>query len=107
METQIFEFKDYRVPVQIAGIPFSLDCSADTGVLLKESGGELYRLARGLQHGDDPQEAMDYCCQLLDTLLGDGAVEKIFSQRKKTLRDVVEVCSWLTDLAIKYGECSE
>lgn len=106
METQIFEFKDYRVPVRVGGVDFMLDCSAETGAKLKNSGAELYRLAQELEQGEGLQEAMDYCCGLVDALLGEGAVDKIFASRRRALADVAQVLNWLTGLAVKYGENS-
>lgn len=103
MELQVFEFKEYEVPIEIGWHRFYLDCSADTGDYLRKSAAELKALAEQMEAGEKTiQDAIDYGCKMLDALLGEGSSDKIFEQRKKRLSDIIDICNWLTEIAVKF-----
>lgn len=103
MDLQVFEFKEYEVPIEIGWHRFYLDCSADTGDYLKKSAQALKELAGQMETGEKTiQDAIGFGCNMLDDLLGEGASEKIFEQRKKRLSDIIDICNWLMDIAVKF-----
>lgn len=103
MELQVFEFKEYEVPIEIGWHRFYLDCSADTGDYMRKSALELKALAEQMEKGEKTiQDAICFGCKLLDELLGEGSSEKIFEQRKKRLSDIIDICNWLMEIALKF-----
>lgn len=105
METQKFEFTNYDVPVEIGGCTFYLDCSAETGDYIKQCGNELREMADAIERGEKTADnAIEYGVNMMDTLLGDGASEKVFAGRRKRLSDVVDICVWLTEIAAKFQQ---
>lgn len=105
MEIQKFEFTDYDVPVEIGGCKFNLDCSSETGDYLKQCSQELRELAAAIGSGEKTaDDAIEYGTKMLDTLLGEGASEKVFAGRRKRLSDVTDICVWLTEIAAKFQQ---
>lgn len=105
MENQKFQFTNYEVPIEIGGSKFSLDCSSETGDYLKRCGNELRQLAAEIESGEKTaDDAIEYGMKMLDTLLGEGASEKVFDGRKKRLSDVTDICVWLTEVAAKFQQ---
>ncbi len=103
MDTQKFEFVNYNVDIEIGGHHFTLDCSSDTGDYLKKCSGELRELAEAMERGEKTSDdAVQYGTAMLDTLLGDGASDKIFADRKKRVSDITDICVWLTQVAAEF-----
>lgn len=103
MDIQKFEFVNYDVDIEIGGITFKMDCASETGDYLKKCGAELRDLADSIGRGEKTiDDAVSYGCNMLDTLLGEGAAEKVFSGRKKRLSDVTDICLFLTQVAAKF-----
>ncbi len=98
-----FEFTNYDVEIKISGHVFTLDCSSDTGDKLKKCSGELRALAEAIGKGEKASDdAVLYGMIMLDTLLGEGASDKIFDGRKKRVSDIVDICLWLTKIAAEF-----
>lgn len=105
MNTQKFAFTNYDVEIEISGHTFTMDCSSDTGDYLKKCAGDLREMAEAISRGEKTAEdAVSYGAAMLDTLLGDGAFEKVFEGRKKRLSDVADICVWLTQVATKFQQ---
>lgn len=103
MEKQIFQFTNYDVPVEIAGQEFILNCSTDTGDYLKEVSADLRELAEKIAAKEKTREdILDYGCGVIDHLLGAGAAEKILGTRKNKVSDVMDVCTFLAEVANKF-----
>lgn len=103
MNIQKFEFVNYDVDVEIGGITFKMDCCSETGDYLKKCSAELRDLADAIGRGEKTvDDAVSYGCNMLDTLLGEGAAEKVFSGRKKRLSDVTDICLFLTEVAVNF-----
>ncbi len=98
-----FEFTNYDVEIKISGHIFTLDCSSNTGDYLKKCSGELRELAEAMERGEKTSDdAVQYGTAMLDTLLGDGASDKIFADRKKRVSDITDICVWLTQVAAEF-----
>ncbi len=98
-----FEFTNYDVEIKISGHIFTLDCSSDTGDKLKKCSGELRALAEAIGKGEKASDdAVQYGMTMLDTLLGDGASDKIFDGRKKRVSDIMDIGLWLAQVASEF-----
>lgn len=98
-----FEFTNYDVEIKISGHIFTLDCSSNTGDYLKKCSGELLELSEAMKRGEKTaDDAVQYGMDMLDTLLGDGASDKIFADRKKRVSDITDICVWLTQVAAEF-----
>lgn len=98
-----FEFTNYDVEIKISGHIFTLDCSSDTGDYLKKCSGELLELSEAMKRGEKTaDDAVQYGMTMLDTLLGDGASDKIFADRKKRVSDILDIGLWLAQVASEF-----
>lgn len=105
MEKQIFQFTNYDVPVEIAGHEFTLNCSTDTGDYLKGAAANLRKIADQITTGEKTgDDALEYGCEIIDHLLGDGASGQILSGRTSKISDVTDVCMFLTEVAAKFRD---
>lgn len=103
MSVQKFEFTNYNVDIEINGYQFTLDCTSDTGDCLKKCAAELRDMATAIENGEKTvDDAVQFGCGMLDTLLGEGAADKAFEGRKKRLSDVTDICIWLAQVAAKF-----
>lgn len=103
MDKQKFEFSNYDVEVEIAGQTFTMDCSSDSGDYFKQIAVDLKKMATEISMGTKTaDDAVEYGLKAIDHLLGDGAAEKVFANRKRRLSDVTDVCLFLTETANKF-----
>lgn len=98
-----FEFHDYNVPVTIAGLDFTIDCSADTGEYLSSVGKRLYEFAEEVKNGDATlEDVFSYGRGVVDYLLGAGAAKKIFKGRPARISDMADLCVFLMQVVSTY-----
>lgn len=105
MEKQVFQFTNYDVPVEIAGHEFTMNCSTDTGDYLKEVSAELKRLGEQVAKGEKTsKDVLDYGCEVVDHLLGEGSAALVLGNRKSRVSDVMDLCTFLAEVATKFRQ---
>lgn len=101
-----FEFVNYDTEIKVAGKPFVLDCSSDTGDYLIEQAESLRILADEIKKGARPREdAIETGTVIIDHLLGPGATRDIFEGRTIRFSDVSDVIVFLTQTVSDF--CAE
>ena len=103
MNSNVFEFTNYDVEVELAGHKFTMDCSTDTGDYLKNAGAELKKLAKGYSAGTVSKENIcEFGRDVIDRLLGSGSAETLLNGRKHEVSDIVDICVFLAQIAAKF-----
>lgn len=96
-----FTFKD-DVQLNINGVEFSFD-STDLEFIakLEEFSREAQEFGNAMSKREDYVEALkesiEFCCNTIDTLLGEGASEKIFKGTKVSLIKAMDVINYISD----------
>lgn len=95
-----FEFRDNTLKLDIAGNIFELDTS-DIEVIerVQAFSKDAQKLVQEMNKKDDYVEALketiQFCLDSIDSILGEGSSEKIFSGRKVNLFDCLDVISFI------------
>ena len=104
METRKFEFTNYNVEVGISEHKFILDCSSETGDYIQHASVEFKQLSDELRTGSKTVgDAVEYCTTFIEHLIGKGAVNEIFSNRKIRLSDLIDICMFLIETANEFS----
>lgn len=104
MAVQKFEFSDHRVPVEIAGQPYSVDCSTSAQAFILEQNTKLKSMIEDIKHGKaTEQDAVALVKQTFDRIIGEGAVDSIFSGREVTADDVADLSLFIRDVYTRYN----
>lgn len=98
--TRKFEFKNNKLELDIAGNIFELDTTNPE--LIKELqtfSVEAQKKAEELSKKDDYinalEEAIQFCLEYIDKILGEGANKKIFANRKVNFFDCLDVINFI------------
>jgi len=97
-----FEFKKNTLELDIAGNIFELD-TTDVEVVerIQAFAKDAQRLAQEMRQKDDLTEALkdtiQFCLDSIDSILGEGASEKIFAGRKVGLYDCLDVMAFISN----------
>lgn len=87
-----FQFRDYSLKLEFPNCEFCIQCNSDVGDKAKEMGKQFDMLrAEYLEGKKTKQETVDFTIKSIDSILGDGASEKIFEGRDVTLSDAADV----------------
>lgn len=95
-----FEFRDNRLKLDIAGNIFEID-TTDLELIkeLQTFSVEAHKKAEELSKKDDYinalAEAIQFCLDYIDKILGDGASKKIFANRKVNFLDCLDVINFI------------
>lgn len=93
----VFEFTDYGLEVTIASKDFCIECDSDVGDRMNEiaKGGRalIEQIDTGKKSKDD---AIKYLSNAIDSILGAGATEKIFEDRKIRVTDCSDILIFLS-----------
>ena len=97
-----FEFRDNTLELDIAGNTFQIDTTApETVQKIQKFAVEAQERATKLAKRDDFYEAMkeaiQFCLDTIDSILGTGAAEKIFTGRKINLYDCLDVINFIVE----------
>ena len=97
-----FEFRDNTLELDIAGNIFQIDATApETVQQIQKFAVEAQERATKLAKRDDFSEAMkeaiQFCLDTIDSILGTGAAEKIFTGRKINLYDCLDVINFIVE----------
>lgn len=97
-----FEFRDNTLELDIAGNIFQIDATApETVQQIQRFAIEAQERATKLAKRDDFYEAMkeaiQFCLDTIDSILGTGAAEKIFTGRKINLYDCLDVINFIVE----------
>ena len=97
-----FEFRDNTLKLDIAGNIFQIDATApETVQQIQKFAVEAQERATKLAKKDDFSEAMkeaiQFCLDTIDSILGTGAAEKIFAGRKINLYDCLDVINFIIE----------
>lgn len=99
-----FEFRKHSCEVDIAGNIFELDCSTEMGETMKDIAGDFRQIAEDVSaKTKTTEQALTLYLNSIDTILGAGAVKKIFVERKATLDDAIDVIYYLMDQVQKFS----
>ena len=94
---KVFEFRDYNLEVNIAGKEFKVDCNSDVGDKMQAFSKNGKALVDQIRAGEKTSEdALRYCADAIDGILGGGAFEQIFEGRKPTVTDCSDVLIFLS-----------
>lgn len=105
MAANVFEFANHNVEVSIAGENFVMDCSIETGDYLQQVARNLREIAEEIKNKTKTaDDAVAYGVEVVDHLLGNGAADKIFKNRKKNLDDMSDLCLFLTQIGVEYQQ---
>lgn len=96
-----FEFRDNGLKLDIAGNIFEIDTTDPELV------GRVYDFSVGAQemasklsqkehYAEALKEAIQFCLDAIDSILGEGASNKIFAGRKISLFDCLDVIEYIT-----------
>ena len=87
-----FEFKNYFLDLKIAGNDYRVNCVTELADKVRANKEKLAELTKqinaGTKTGDD---AIVACQEIIDDILGAGAVKNIFRGRKATMTDCSDV----------------
>ncbi len=93
-----FQFKSYDLTVDIAGNPFTFRCDAEMGDKMVGFQKEASKLATQLGNGEKTTEdAISFCSNVIDNVLGEGATDKIFTGRSKSITDFTDLIFFLAN----------
>lgn len=94
---KVFEFKDYNLELNIAGKEFRINCNSNVGDKMQAFSKNGKVMVEQLRAGEKTSEdALQYCAEAIDGILGAGAFEKIFEGRKATVTDCSDVLIFLS-----------
>ena len=87
-----FEFRNYTLDLNIAGVKFSVNCAAELMENLEAHQAELRLLADEMVAGEKTSfDAISCCKAILEDLLGETAFTRIFAGREATLTNISDV----------------
>lgn len=95
-----FEFKDNKLKLDIAGNIFELD-TANPELIKRvlDFSEEAQEIATELSNKEDYAEALEeaiqFCIDAIDKILGEDASKKIFANRKVTFFDCLDVINFV------------
>lgn len=97
-----FEFRDNTLKLDIAGNIFQIDTTAPETVqqiqkFAIEAQERAAELAKRKDFSEAIKEAIQFCLDIIDSILGAGAAEKIFAGRKINLYDCLDVINFIVE----------
>ena len=97
-----FEFRDNTLKLDIAGNIFEIDVTAPETVqqiqkFVIEAQERAAVLAKRKDFSEAVKEAIQFCLDIIDSILGAGAAEKIFAGRKVNLYDCLDVINFIVE----------
>ena len=100
-----FEFRDRNLELEIVGVKFNLEVNAALGDRMTEHGKALSELADDIEQGVMAKDtASDLCAKLIDDILGEGTVKKIFTSRNVNFDDCVDILQFIIDEVTGFAE---
>lgn len=96
-----FEFKK-KLVLDIAGEQFEVDSSSPELIEnVMEFSDKAMKISSEIGQSENYTEALkdtiQFCCDSIDTILGEGATKSIFKDRKISLFDALDVLNYITD----------
>ena len=92
-----FEFLNYMQETEIAGIPFTVDCSSRTGDYLKAMSEEIRELTDAVARDEaDADAVVNLGTEIINHVLGGDAADRIFGDRERDASDVLDILTFIT-----------
>lgn len=92
-----FKFRDYSLTLEFPDCTYTITANSDLGDAIKDMRTRFDTLQQEYASGKTTkQEAVNYVCECIDKVLGDGAVKQIFAGREVTLSDAADVLIFIT-----------
>jgi hypothetical protein len=91
----VFEFRSQKLGLDIAGHHFDVEVADDLPEKVKALSEESGKLLAEIG-STTTEDALIFCGKAIDAILGNGAFQKIFTDRAPNLRDASDVIVFLT-----------
>ena len=93
-----FQFQNYIRELDFEGVKLPLDCDTSTGEVIRRSGDQLRTLSRDIASGAvSNADAVRQVGEIIDEILGPGAVKKIFQGRKPTINHCADIIVYIVN----------
>ena len=102
MQNNVFQFRDRKVTTNIAGQVFTFENTPELGETIKGYSLKGIDLAKEMRAGEKTDaDAMSYCRETIDGILGTDAFNRIFSERAPNFPDSIDIINYLAGLIRK------
>lgn len=106
--TERFRFKKMILPIDIEGMRFDIEMTAKFGAKLRYLAQKSLREADAIEKIKDPgtrnARTVSFLSGVIDAILGDGAIERIFSDRTPDLFDLSDMLLYICDTYNEYQQ---